>query len=150
MGNNNSITISLTVPALERLFEGDPNVVVELKKGAIANFARGKIGTLLDVATKALVEEEIGRQVGTIKGYPPKVTVAPDLLAQLKGEALVQVSAHRTEIERMIRATVKEEISKIEPTIKALIEQRVTFEVKEAVKAEVAAKMRAALSAAGV
>jgi hypothetical protein len=138
---NNIVTLTLTVPALEKLFEGDPQLVLELRKSAIANFAKMKIGCLLDAATKAEVAAEIAKQVGEYKSYPGKITVAPQLLTQIKQETLNWVAGFRAEMEFLIRDTVKE-LELVKATVGELVKQRVTLETAQLVKEQVAAKWR--------
>lgn len=148
--HTNIITVQLTVPALMRLFEGDPEIGLTLRKGVIAAFAKAKIGTILDAASKAQVASEITKQVGEIKGYPQKITLQQGILDTIKSEASKAMKDADKQVRALIDESISNEKEAIEKMIASEVKRRITAEVADKVKSEVRSRLNAALSAAQV
>jgi hypothetical protein len=147
---NNIVTVQLTVPALTKLFDGDPEIGIHLRKSVVAAFARQKIGNVLDAASKAQIAFEVEHQVGKISGYPSKVILNPTILNEIKaaaGQAIID--AHR-EIRELIKVAIDDQMARIEGVIKSEVASCITGETKRKINSEVRSRLDAALSAARV
>jgi len=149
---NNHLTLQLTVPALLKLFEGDPDVVLHIRKAAVAEFTRRKIGTLLDAASKALVESEVAKQVGTIKGYPAKITLAEPILNALKESCATAMKEHEKAmwslVHKQIATQIDAHLDSIREKVSAEVKRRIDSEVTARINTGVRTRMDAAIKAA--
>ncbi len=153
--DRNIVTLQLTVPALEKIFEGNPEFVISIRQAAIAEFARRKIGDIMEKSLKADVEAAVAKQVGTVTnpgGYNQKITLQKPILEAIQGEALKTLDAHKKAIDKMIQEmadrTIQTQIKEIDQMVKREVERRVTAEISTRVTAEVKAKMNEVIKAA--
>lgn len=151
MSGTNIVTLQLTVPALERLFEGDPEIVMVLRKGVIAEFAKKKIGSILDDATKAQIAHEVKLQVGESKGYPAKITLEKTILEGIQSQVSAAVSMRRGQILREVQEAADVAVEQIRIDLPALIaaevKKRVNSEVVKSCTIQVQQKLDAAIKA---
>jgi len=147
----NIITLQLTVPALERLFADDPEIIMVLRKGVIAEFARKKIGLVLDAAAQAQIAHEVTKQVGEIKGYPAKITLEKKLLEELQSQTSLTISAKRAEMLALAKEAAEAAVEQIRIDLPGLIsaevKRRVSAEIVKSVTFQVQQKMDAAVKA---
>jgi hypothetical protein len=143
----NLVTLQLTVPALEKLFEGDPEVIVGIRQAAIAEFGRRKMGDLLTKAAKADIDHAIAQQVGSIGGtsYAPKITLQEPILQMIREETRMTMDVNKLMIDQTIQELAQkimdDQVQEIDQKVKREVERRVNNEVASRVTAEVKAKM---------
>lgn len=147
---NNVVTLQLTVPGLMKLFEGDPDIEVYLRKAVVAEFAKKKIGGVLNEANKAQIAFEVENQVGKVSYYDNKVTLKPEILAKVQEAAALSMKECREVISTLISHTVQQESKKIEAYVTSEVKRRLTGEITERVKSEVRERLNDALKAARI
>lgn len=153
--NNNIVTLNLSVPALEKIFEGNPDFVISIRQAAVAEFAKRKIGDILDKSVKADVEAAVAKQVGTITnagGYNQKITLQKPILDMIQAETQKTIDVHKQTIERLIRdmmtQAVEAQNEMIDEKINREVERRVNAEVQARVTTAVKERMNKVMSAA--
>lgn len=153
---NNIVTLQLSVPALEKLFEGDPQFAVSLKQAVITEFSRRKLGDLLNQSAKADIDHAIATQVGTITskgyGYAPQITLQKPILEHIQAETNKAMEENRKAITQTISDAADQAVTKItedlEARVKKVVESRLTTEITARVNAEVTARMNKIMKAA--
>lgn len=152
--DRNIVTLQLTVPALEKLFEGDPEFVLSIKQAAFIEFGRRKIGELLDKSTKADIEAAIANHVGTISTtyHPPQIKLQQPILDMIHTSTQRAMNDQHTAIASLIKEAIDKAISpvteSIDEKIKREVDRRVNNEVAVRVATEVKAKINDILKAA--
>lgn len=153
--DRNIVTLNLSVPALEKIFEGNPDFVISIRQAAVAEFAKRKIGDILDKSVKTDVEAAVAKQVGTITnpgGYNQKITLQKPILDMIQAETQKTIDVHKQTIERLIRdmmtQAVEAQNEMIDEKINREVERRVNAEVQARVTTAVKERMNKVMSAA--
>lgn len=154
--DRNIVTLNLSVPALEKIFEGNPDFVISIRQAAVAEFAKRKIGDILDKSVKTDVEAAVAKQVATITnpgGYnPKKITLQKPILDMIQAETQKTIDVHKQTIERLIRdmmtQAVEAQNEMIDEKINREVERRVNAEVQARVTTAVKERMNKVMSAA--
>lgn len=143
----NYITLNLSIPALEKLFEGDPEAVISIRKAAILEFSRRKIGELLDKAAKADIEAAVREAVGYVDktGWQQKILLQEPILKAIQAETKKATDAYKALVWSMItesvNAAVKSHIDEIaalvDNTVKRQIEAETADRINKAVRSRI-------------
>jgi hypothetical protein len=143
----NLVTLQLTVPALEKLFEGDPTIALTMRQAAITEFARRKMGDIIPKALKAEIDAAIAKEIGTINysGYTPKITLQETILQEIRSEGRKTMDAHQKTITTLIQeaaqTAIDEQIALIQSRITREIERRITSEITNRISDGIKTKM---------
>ena len=153
--DRNLVTLNLSVPALEKIFEGDPQVVISIRQAAIAEFAKRKIGDIMEKSVKADVEAAVAAQIGQIKNagsYNQQITLQKPILDMVQAETQKTIDAHKAAIERLIRDMMTQAVEAqnelIDEKINREVERRVNAEIQARVTTAVKERMNKVMSAA--
>lgn len=143
------VTLTLTVPALERLFEGDPTIVLILKEAAVAEFVRRKIGNYMSGESQAAIENEIKRQIGA-RDFQGKVKINQAISDAVLHEAGQIIEKHKTRITEFAKEFVRRQLEDraIDEAIERVVGEELIRQAAGKVKAEVARRLDRALKAA--
>ena len=141
----NYITLSLSVPALERLMKECPELVLKLSQGVMEEYARRQVKAFGDAALKSIVQKVIAAELGTMTttGCTQVLKLNPQFEAALKAVVGTQIAALKTEllVDAATRAAgVGTELSGV---IGPKVESAVNAQVAAYIKSQVAAKLKA-------
>ena len=141
----NYITLSLSVPALERLMSECPELVVKLSQGVMEEYARRQVKAFGDVALKSIVQKVIAAELGTVTttGCTQVLKLNSQFEAALKGVVSTQIAALKTEllVEAAARATAVS--AELQETIGTKVDHAVNLAVLTYIKTQVAARIKA-------
>lgn len=144
----NYITLNLSIPALEKLFEGDPEVVISIRKAAILEFARRKIGDLLDKAAKADVEAAVREAVGYVDKpgtWQQKILLQKQILEAIQSETKKATDAYKALVWSMItesvNAAVKSHIDEIAGLVDSTVKRRIEAETADRINKAVRSRI---------
>ena len=145
---NNIVTLQLSVPALERLFEGDPEFLLSLRQAVVAEFVRRNVKGLLDKALEVECARVANETIGKWENFPsPHVTLKKEYEASVKSLAVREVDAARKQLISYAEQCAATEVKGIEATIEATIEERVQRAINSAVSNGIREKVQTKIKA---
>ena len=139
----NYIPLSLSVPALERLMQECPELVLKLSQGVMEEFARRQVRAFADTALKSIVQKVIDAEMGTLSPSGAVLKLNPKFEAALLGVVTTRVAELKTNIlvEAATRAAVVS--TELQETIGAKVDHAVTSQVMNQIKTQVASRIKA-------
>jgi len=148
---NNIVTLQLSVPALERLFEGDPEFLLSLRQAVVAEFVRRNVKGLLDKALEVECARVANETIGKWESYPSsRVALKKEYESSVKSVAVGVVEEARKQLIAYAEQCAVTGVKGIEADIEATIEERVrraiTSVVTNRIREEVQTKVKAILA----
>jgi phage tail sheath gpL-like len=139
----NYITLQLSVPALERLMQECPELVLKLSQGVMEEFARRQVRAFADSAFKDIVKKVIESELGTMtSSYNAPLKLNPQFEAALKGVVSTQIAALKTEL--LVDAAGKAAAVSIDlrTKIEAFVNREVTAQVAQYIRTQVTTRLK--------
>lgn len=142
----NYLTLQLSVPALERLMQDAPDVVLKLQQGVVEEFSRRRVRAFTQKAIDEMVSKAIASEIGSIGGWPVKVTLKPEFKAAVDAVVNQYISSERlallTDAAGQAQLAVAGMAAQVEVAVKRAVEaQTATY-----IKTEVANRLKAVLA----
>ena len=141
---HNLLTIQLSVDALEKLIGDDPEFALSIRQAVITEFARRKLGKVLDGDAQNTVDREIKKM---LFGNPDACAVwrklpklKPEIVDAINAQARAAALAAKQELDIHIKEKVETELK---PLIDLRIEDRLKMGISEIVKEKVATALAA-------
>jgi len=160
------IRMSLDVQAIQKLMKDDPEFVIDIKKGIVANLTEKSIKPLLnieeikdaifeqEIANKRAMElwsdaikEEIQKQIGSVKERTSWGKKSNTITLNKESKAAVEYAAAnivREQLNEIITAAAKRALEDKLDHINILIEKRLTENINAIVDKEVKRRLEAA------
>ena len=147
----NLVTIQLTVPALEKLFDGaDPSFILSMRQSAMEEFARRRIKALLTQSVELDIADAIAKEVGSVgKGYPVRATLKPAVQEAVKEAVNRGMKPAREEFAALVDSAVKAEIDDLRKVLEDRISRQMAAAIKAEIQAAVASKLKEATKLLG-
>lgn len=136
----NVFTVNLSVHALEKLFENEPEAIIQIRKAAIVEFARKKITGVLDESLRKEIQELVNKEVGTLSWN--NTTINPKLLDKIKSTAQSEIEVQKQKLDTQWREKVIAEMQNYTETLDERIKNRVEIQLNKEIETRIASEVK--------